>query len=173
MTERISASTSVVRSHTSATSSTSTWKNSRSDNVADDAGALLAFQQSFDGSVGQAQQLHHHAQRADRVDIVGRGFGNLGVFLGREQDWFLQVLGLFERLYRLMPSHEDWINFVRKNNEFTQRQQRNYLRRRIVTIVFFIVAKEHLIYRVSPNSGGLGGFLVDQQRRFLLTYYLL
>jgi len=60
-----------------------------------------------------------------------------------------------------------------KHNEFTQRQQWNYLPLRVVAIVFFVVAKEHLFYRVSPNSGGLGGFLIDQQRRFFLTYYLL
>jgi hypothetical protein len=141
--------------------------------VAHDAGALFTFQQGFDGAVRQAQQLHHHAQGADRVDVVGRRLGNLGVLLGCEQNWFLLVFGFFERLYRLLPSHEYGINLVRKNNEFTQRQQWNYLRGRIVTVVFFIVTKEHLIYRVSPNLGGLGGFLVDQQRRFLLTYNLL
>ena len=142
-------------------------------NVAHDAGALLAFQQGLDGSVGQAQQLHHHAQRAHRVNIVGRGLGNLGVFLGREQDRFLQALGLFQRLYRLMPPHEDRIDFMRKNNEFTQRQQRNDLRRRLSRLSFLSLRKSILFIESPRTQAVSAAFLVDQQRRFLLTYYLL
>ena len=54
--------------------------------VAHDTRALFAFEQRLDGAVRQPQQLHDHAERAHRVDVIGSGLGDPGVFLGREQD---------------------------------------------------------------------------------------
>ena len=84
--------------------------------VLQDSRALLAFEQRLDGAVGQAEQLDDHAEGADRVQIVGRGLCDLGVFLRHQQNRRLLRLGGFQSLYRLLASDEDGIDFMWKND---------------------------------------------------------
>jgi hypothetical protein len=95
--------------------------------VAHDPRALLALEQRLDGAVREPQELHDHAQRADRVNVVGPRVRNPRVLLGREEDRPFILLGGLQRLNRLLPSDQDRIDLVGENNQFAQRQQRNSL----------------------------------------------
>ena len=140
--------------------------------VTDYARALLAFDQRLDGAVGQAQQLHDHAERADRVEVAGRGLGHLGVLLRHQQDRRLLRLGGFQSLDGLLAADEDWIDFVWEYDQFAQREQWDHVRR-CIAIIFFVIAKKHLVDLKSPELCGFGGLLIDQQRLLLLSNHFL
>ena len=118
--------------------------------VAEHTRALLALDQRLDGAVGQAQQLHDDAERADRVQVAGRGLGHLRVLLRHQQDRRLLRLGGFQSLNRLLAADEDWIDFVWEYNQFAQREQWNHVRR-CIAVIFFIVTKKHLLLE-SPRA---------------------
>src|SRR6202030_4325227 len=118
--------------------------------VAQHARALLAFDQRLDGAVGQAQQLHDHAERADSVKVAGRRLGHLWILLRYQQNRRLLRFGGFQSLNRLLAADEDWIDFVWEYDQFAQREQWDHVRRCIL-IIFLVVTKKHLLLE-SPRS---------------------
>ncbi len=112
--------------------------------VAKHACALLAFDQRLHGAVRQPKQLHDHPERPDRVQVSRRRLRDLGIFLSHQQDRRLLRLGGFQSLYGFLAADEDWIDFMRKNDQFSKRKKRNDITRSIA-IIFFVVAKKHLL----------------------------
>src|SRR5882724_10063194 len=113
--------------------------------VARDARPLLALDQHLDGAVGQAEELHDRAERADPVDVVLGGVIGLGVLLRREEDELLLVHRLLEGADRLLPPDEERHHHVREDDDVPQRQERHAettrLRRRLARISFLVPEK--------------------------------
>src|SRR5712692_7549171 len=84
--------------------------------IAHDAGALFALEQRLDGAVWEPQELHHHTQGADRIDVVGSRLRYPRVLLRGEQDRLFLLLGRLQRLYRLLPPDKNRINLVWEND---------------------------------------------------------
>ena len=74
----------------------------------------------------------------------------------------------FQSLDRLLASDEDGVDLMRENDQFAQREQWHYVRR-CIAIVFFVIAKKHLVDLESPALCGFGGLLIDQQWLLLLS----
>ena len=115
--------------------------------VAHDPRAAFALEQRLDGAVGQPQQLHHHAERADGVDVLRARVGDLGVLLRDQQDRLLARLGGFQSLDGLLAADEDRIDLVRKDDQLAQGQERYGFALSVAAvflIVFvLVVAKKH------------------------------
>jgi hypothetical protein len=93
----------------------------------DDASPLLAFDQNFDGAVGQAQQLDHRPSVPTSIDVVFSRIIGLGVALRRQQDRLLLVHRLFERLDRLLAPDEERNHHVREDNDIREWQSGNFI----------------------------------------------
>ncbi len=57
--------------------------------VAQHFGALYAFDQHFDGAIGQAQELQHRGNSADFINICGHRLVLRAVFLASEQNFIV------------------------------------------------------------------------------------
>src|SRR5262249_29998595 len=92
--------------------------------VLDHFRALSALDQYLDDAIGELEQLQYACKRADFVDrlrwriVVGR------VLLGGEQDEGVGPHHLLEREDRLLASHEEGRDHVRKYDGVAQRQHR-------------------------------------------------
>ena len=94
-----------------------------------DAGAAAAFDQHFDGAIGQFQQLQHGRDGADGVDVVDRRVVLLVVFLRHQQDLLIFLHHRFERADGFFPADEQRHDHVREDDDVAQRQDRQHFAR--------------------------------------------
>ena len=92
--------------------------------VAQDLGALAAFDQHLYRAVGQFEQLQHRADRSDGKDVGGRRIVLSGVLLGDEQDLLVVPHDVFERPDGFFPPDEERHDHMRKNDNIAKRQYR-------------------------------------------------
>ena len=78
--------------------------------------ALDAFDQNFNIAVGQLQALHDVDDGADLVDLVGLGFIDGGVVLGRQENLLVRRQGLFEGAYARFAAHHERRHHERKDD---------------------------------------------------------
>ena len=88
---------------------------------------------------------------------------------------FLLRFGRFQRFDRLLAPDEDWINFVRENNQLAQRQQRHGFDLSVAGV--FLIVFSYRCGKAFPLSiswlSGFSGLLIDQQRLLFLSHNLL
>src|SRR5690606_24143203 len=86
---------------------------------------LTAFHQHLYRSIGKLQQLEHRRQHADAVQVLGRGFVDLGALLRHQQYLLATLHRLVECEDRLFATNEKRDDHVRINDNVAQRKQRD------------------------------------------------
>ncbi len=89
-----------------------------------DLRALRALDQHLHGAVGQLQHLQDRGDRADFVEVLGRGVVLRRLLLRDEQDVLARLHGHVERLDGFGPPDEERNDHVRKDHDVAQRKQR-------------------------------------------------
>ena len=87
-----------------------------------------ALHQHFDAAVGQAQDAHHHRDRADLMQVVGFRIFDLGVALRGEQQQAVARERVLDRGHRALPRQEERQHHVREHHELPQREHRHLVR---------------------------------------------
>ena len=90
----------------------------------DDLGAVRAFDEHLDRAVRQLQKLQHARDRADRVEIAGARFVDVGAALGDQQDLLVAFHRDVERAHGFLAADEQRDDHVRKHDDVAQRQDR-------------------------------------------------
>ena len=88
----------------------------------DDFDAAQAFNQHFDGAVGEFCHLYDAADGADRVQVGDFRVADAGVFLRDKQQFLLVVVGDVERGDGFFPADKERHDDVRVNDDVAQRQ---------------------------------------------------
>ena len=88
-----------------------------------DHGTLLAFDQHFDGAIGQFKHLQNggHAAHLEHIGDQRLVFGSR--FLGHQHDAAVGRHGGFQCLNALWPTHKQGDDHVGKHHHIAQRQQ--------------------------------------------------
>ena len=88
----------------------------------DDFDAAQAFNQHFDGAVGEFCHLYDAADGADRVQVGDFRIADAGVFLRDKQQFLLVVVGDVERGDGFFPADKERHDDVRVNDDVAQRR---------------------------------------------------
>ena len=93
-----------------------------------DAGLGQPLHEDFDPVVGQLEHAHHHAHRADGVDVLRHGVFDVQGALGGQHDNPVARKRRLDGLDRHLPADEKRENHVGKDDDVANRQERKTIR---------------------------------------------